>query len=208
MGRSPLTSITRAMVRTITRFSNSLKARPWSPSFSRHWSSSASSFIRKAAVSRGLCQSPSLTGCQSSNTFRRWPSFSSVHGHTISPSKTSTPIFAAGPRGFIRTEEAAERRPHPQRRKIIARDEHAVDAHGAPGIAERIRILSIERFPRAALSRGVAGVRHKSLIINLPGSTSGVKDGLAALEPIVDHAIAVLRGGRLDHDASPAPART
>src|SRR6185436_9146655 len=47
--------------------------------------------------------------------------------------------LAAGPRGFIRTEEAAERRPHPQRRKIIARDEHAVDAHGAPGIAERER---------------------------------------------------------------------
>ena len=83
----------------------------------------------------------------------------------------------------------------------------AVLERDAPGIAERIRMLSIDRFPRAALSRGVAGVRHKSLIINLPGSTSGVKDGLAALEPIVDHAIAVLRGGRLDHDAAPAPAR-
>jgi len=66
--------------------------------------------------------------------------------------------------------------------------------------------LSLERFPRAALARGLAGVRHKTLIINLPGSTGGVKDGLAALEPIVDHAIAVLRGDRLDHDA-PASQR-
>ena len=92
-------------------------------------------------------------------------------------------------------------------RDVTPEATRAVLEREAPGIAERIRILSIERFPRAALSRGVAGVRHKSLIINLPGSTSGVKDGLAALEPIVDHAIAVLRGGRLDHDAAPAPAR-
>jgi molybdopterin biosynthesis enzyme MoaB len=75
----------------------------------------------------------------------------------------------------------------------------------APGIAERIRVLSITGFPRAALSRGLAGVRNKSLVVNLPGSTGGVKDGLTALEPIVDHAVAVLRGGRLDHDA-PSPA--
>ena len=77
----------------------------------------------------------------------------------------------------------------------------AVD-RDAPGIAERIRALSLESFPRAALSRGVAGIRQRTLIINLPGSTSGVRDGLAALEPIVDHAVAVLRADRLEH--SPA----
>jgi molybdopterin adenylyltransferase len=82
----------------------------------------------------------------------------------------------------------------------------AVVEREAPGIAERIRILSIDRFPRAALSRGLTGVRNRTLIVNLPGSTGGVKDGLAALEPIVDHAVAVLRGSRLDHDA-PASAR-
>jgi molybdopterin adenylyltransferase len=72
-----------------------------------------------------------------------------------------------------------------------------------PGIAERIRITALERFPRAALSRGVSGTRKKTLIINLPGSTGGVRDGLAAIDPIVDHAVAVLRGERLDH---PEPA--
>ena len=84
-------------------------------------------------------------------------------------------------------------------RDVTPEATRAVVERDAIGIAERIRVLSIERFPRAALSRGVAGVRKRTLMINLPGSTGGVKDGLAALDPIIDHAIAVLRGDRLDH---------
>jgi molybdenum cofactor synthesis domain-containing protein len=84
-------------------------------------------------------------------------------------------------------------------RDVTPEATRAVVERDAPGIAERIRIVSIDTFPRAALSRGVAGVRKKTLIINLPGSTGGVKDGLAAIDPIIDHAIAVLRGGRVDH---------
>jgi len=70
----------------------------------------------------------------------------------------------------------------------------------APGIAERMRVLSVESFPRAALSRGVAGVRARTLIINLPGSTSGVRDGLGAIEPIIDHAVRITRGVDTNHD--------
>ena len=77
----------------------------------------------------------------------------------------------------------------------------------APGIAERIRVTAIDAVPRAALSRGLSGTRNKTLIVNLPGSPSGVKDALAALDPIIDHAIAVLRGAVTEHSAvQPPPA--
>jgi molybdopterin adenylyltransferase len=75
----------------------------------------------------------------------------------------------------------------------------AVIERDAPGIAEWLRVNSVNNFPKAALSRGRSGVRNKTLIVNLPGSPGGVKDSLAALDPIVDHAIAVLRGEVGDH---------
>lgn len=69
----------------------------------------------------------------------------------------------------------------------------------APGISEALRMAAYPRFPRAALSRGTAGVRARTLIVNLPGSTGGVRDGLAVLEAFVDHAIDLVRGTRTEH---------
>jgi len=69
----------------------------------------------------------------------------------------------------------------------------------AEGIAERLRVACIESFPRAALSRGVAGSRNRTLIVNLPGSPGGVRDALHALVPVVDHAVSIVRGEKVDH---------
>jgi molybdopterin adenylyltransferase len=69
----------------------------------------------------------------------------------------------------------------------------------APGIAEALRMAVYPRFPRAALSRGIAGVRARTLIVNLPGSTGGVRDGLAVLNDIVEHAVELVRGERTGH---------
>ncbi len=67
-----------------------------------------------------------------------------------------------------------------------------------PGIAEALRAAGAAAgVPAAILSRGVAGVAGRTLIVNLPGSTGGVRDGMAVLAPVLGHAVSQIHGG--DH---------
>ena len=63
-----------------------------------------------------------------------------------------------------------------------------------PGVAEAIRARGLANTPMAAISRGLAGVANGTLVVNLPGSTGGVKDGLAVLDDLLEHLVAQLAG--------------
>jgi molybdopterin adenylyltransferase len=75
----------------------------------------------------------------------------------------------------------------------------AVVDRDAPGIAELIRARGLASTPHAALSRGRAGTRGQTLIVNFPGSTPAVRDALAAIDPIVEHGVKLLRGIATPH---------
>jgi molybdopterin adenylyltransferase len=68
-----------------------------------------------------------------------------------------------------------------------------------PGIAEAIRADSIPKTPHALLSRGIAGTLGSALIVNLPGSPGGCRDGFAVLKPALEHALKLLAGEQTAH---------
>jgi molybdopterin adenylyltransferase len=75
----------------------------------------------------------------------------------------------------------------------------AVLERPVPGIAEAIRADSAARTPHALLSRGLAGVRGSALIVNLPGSPGGCRDGFAVVRPALGHALSLLAGAHGGH---------
>ncbi len=71
-----------------------------------------------------------------------------------------------------------------------------------PGFAERMRQESLKKTPHAIISRAIAGIRHRTLIINLPGSPKGAIENLEAVWPAIPHAIAKIQGDPSDCSAS------
>ena len=78
----------------------------------------------------------------------------------------------------------------------------AVIDRAVPGIPEAMRAESMKITPHGMLSRGIAGIRKRTLIINLPGSPKAVKENLSSILPALDHALLMLTGGTQDCAAS------
>jgi molybdopterin adenylyltransferase len=83
-------------------------------------------------------------------------------------------------------------------RDVTPEATQAVIDRNVPGIADLMRLESLKITPRAALSRAVSGIRGSTLIINLPGSVKGVRECLAAVRPILGHAVETLKQSSLN----------
>jgi molybdopterin adenylyltransferase len=84
-------------------------------------------------------------------------------------------------------------------RDVTPEATHSVLEREAPGISEAIRADSLAKTPHALLSRGVAGMRGATLVVNLPGSPGGCRDGFAVLRPALEHALRLLSEQTTEH---------
>jgi molybdenum cofactor synthesis domain-containing protein len=85
-------------------------------------------------------------------------------------------------------------------RDVTPEATRAVIEREMPGLAEAVRFEGYRQTPLAVISRGVAGIRGRTLIVNLPGSPNAVRDGMETLSPILPHAIRMIRGEDTEHD--------
>jgi molybdenum cofactor synthesis domain-containing protein len=84
-------------------------------------------------------------------------------------------------------------------RDVTPEATRAVIEREMPGLAEVLRLEGYRQTPLAAISRGVAGTRGRTLIVNLPGSPNAVRQGMETLSPILPHAVRMIRGEDTDH---------
>ena len=84
-------------------------------------------------------------------------------------------------------------------RDVTPEATRAVLDRWALGIAEAIRADAVAKTPHGMLSRGIAGIRGKTLVVNLPGSPGGCRDGFAVLQPALGHAVQLLAGEETAH---------
>ncbi len=89
-------------------------------------------------------------------------------------------------------------------RDVTPEATQAVVEREMPGLAEVLRFEGYRQTPLAVISRGVAGIRGKTLIVNLPGNPRAVRQGMETLSPILPHAVQMIRGEDTEHDDAEA----